>query len=138
MSNENIPNNNAAGPPFNDPKHPGWYTAPESSAGTPYGGSAGNPYGSPYSGPGAGGFVPPARGLSIAALVLGIVGVLSAGLLLLPQILAVVFGHLALRREPAGRGLAIAALVMGYTVIVLGLGLLAILITFLASSPEFS
>ena len=31
-----------------------------------------------------------------------------------PQLAAVILGHLALRREPAGRGMAIAGLVMGY------------------------
>lgn len=58
----------------------------------------------------------PARktsGLAVASLVLGILWVLWVG-----SILAVVFGHIALKqtREPGtdGRGLAIAGLVLGY------------------------
>ncbi len=36
------------------------------------------------------------------------------GFFILPQIAAVILGHLALKREPAGKGMAIAGLVMGY------------------------
>lgn len=61
---------------------------------------------------------PPPRGLSIAALVLGIVGLFVSWFVLgIPSILAVVFGHIGLRREPAGRGMAIAGLVTGYLAI---------------------
>ncbi|RJU02524.1 DUF4190 domain-containing protein [Arthrobacter frigidicola] len=61
------------------------------------------------------------RGLSIAALILGAAAVFTGGLLILPQILAVVFGHLALRREPAGRPLALTGLIMGYVMLLVGL-----------------
>ncbi|WP_159801956.1 DUF4190 domain-containing protein [Arthrobacter zhaoguopingii] len=61
------------------------------------------------------------RGLSIAALILGTAAVFTGGLLILPQILAVVFGHLALRREPAGRPLALTGLIMGYIMLLVGL-----------------
>ncbi len=61
------------------------------------------------------------RGMSIAALILGAAAVFTGGLLLLPQILAVVFGHLALRREPDGRPLALAGLIMGYVMLLVGL-----------------
>ncbi|WP_459284736.1 DUF4190 domain-containing protein [Arthrobacter sp. TMN-37] len=61
------------------------------------------------------------RGMSIAALILGAAAVLTGGLLILPQLLAVVFGHLALRREPAGRPLALAGLIMGYVMLLVGL-----------------
>ncbi|MBJ2120676.1 DUF4190 domain-containing protein [Arthrobacter sp. MSA 4-2] len=64
------------------------------------------------------------RGMSIAALILGAAAVFTGGLLLLPQILAVVFGHLALRREPAGRPLALTGLIMGYVMLLVGLLLL--------------
>jgi len=61
------------------------------------------------------------EGLAIASLVLGIVWVLWIG-----SILAVIFGHVALRRiareGKGGRGMAIAGLVLGY----IGIGLLAI------------
>ncbi len=61
------------------------------------------------------------RGLSIAALILGSAAVFTGGLLILPQLLAVVFGHLALRREPAGRPLALTGLIMGYVMLLVGL-----------------
>lgn len=59
------------------------------------------------------------NGMAIAAMILGIVGIISFGMLIIPQILAVIFGHIALgqcNREPDldGRGMAIAGLIMGY------------------------
>ena len=90
----------------------------------------GRPYGSPgYGGPVSPTFGPlysqqygayaPAepRGLSIAALALGAAAVFTGGVLLIPQILAVVFGHIALRREPAGKPLALTGLIMGYVML---------------------
>ena len=69
----------------------------------------------------------PPRGLSITSMVLGIVSVvgffLGGGLL---SIGAVIFGHIALRKEPAGRGMAIAGLVTGY--VGLGVGILLFLL----------
>ncbi|GAP54524.1 hypothetical protein AHiyo6_10890 [Arthrobacter sp. Hiyo6] len=57
---------------------------------------------------------------------------LGFGLLIMPQIAAVILGHMALQREPAGRSLAIAGLVLGYialviTAIVLALAVIAVL-----------
>lgn len=81
--------------------------------------------------------IPPApvktvQGLAIASLVLGIFSLLGGGMLLLiPPILAVIFGHMALSRadrDPllGGRGLAIGGLVTGYIGFVFfGIGLLA-------------
>ena len=88
----------------------------------PYGTAYGQPsyYGTPYGAP------PEPKGLSIASLCCGIAVFLGLGIFILPQIAAVVLGHLALLREPAGRGLAIAGLVLGY----LGLALTAIVLTF--------
>lgn len=63
------------------------------------------------------------NGLAVASLVLGITWVLWLG-----SILAVIFGHVALRqmeaRNEEGRGLAIAGLALGYV----GLGTLALYI----------
>lgn len=67
------------------------------------------PYGHPYTGMPA-----QPKGLSIASLCCGIAVYVGFGFILLPQIAAVILGHMALRREPSGRGLAIAGLVMGY------------------------
>jgi hypothetical protein len=93
------------------------YPAPP-YAGQPYPGQPAGQYGA-Y--PRAG--YPPAepKTLSIIALVLGIVGIASGGFLFIPQIGAIVLGHIALRREPSGRGMAIAGLVLGYLVIALWL-----------------
>jgi len=55
--------------------------------------------------------------LSIASLCCGIAAFLGFGFFLLPQLAAVVLGHLALNREPGGKGLAIAGLVLGYVAI---------------------
>ncbi len=74
------------------------------------------PYGS-YPAP----YLTEPRGLSIAALILGAAAVFTGGLLILPQLLAVVFGHLALRREPAGRPMALTGLIMGYVMLLVGL-----------------
>ena len=51
--------------------------------------------------------------LSIASMVCGIVSVIM-GWLVLPPLAAVITGHLALRREPAGKGMSITGLVLGY------------------------
>ncbi|MDR6988670.1 hypothetical protein J2Y66_003174 [Paenarthrobacter nitroguajacolicus] len=54
------------------------------------------------------------KGLSIASMCCGIAIYVGFGFFILPQIAAVILGHLALKREPAGKGMAIAGLVMGY------------------------
>jgi len=70
------------------------------------------------------------NGFAIASLVLGLVGV---------QILAIVFGHIALaqiRRSggaQGGRGLAIAGLVVGYAVLIVGV---LLVLAWAASGPE--
>ena len=60
---------------------------------------------------------PEPKGLSIASMCCGIAAFVGLGFFVLPQIAAVILGHLALKREPAGRGMAIAGLVMGYVAI---------------------
>ncbi len=89
--------------------------------------------------------VPP-RGLSIASLVLGALGLLAGWAFLgVPSIVAVVLGHLALSREPAARRLATVGLVLGYLGILAGLVaavLVAIALSlpfaFLATYPSFT
>lgn len=57
----------------------------------------------------------PRRGLSITAMVLGIVGIVGmiyGGFML--SIGAIIFGHIGRKKEPAGRGMALAGLVTGY------------------------
>lgn len=99
-----------------------YYGAPE--YGQP--GSAYNAYGQPIYYP----LPPEPKGLSIASLCCGIAVYLGFGFFILPQVAAVVLGHLALRREPSGRGMAIAGLVLGYVgvaITILVIGLLAAL-----------
>jgi hypothetical protein len=101
---------------------------------------------SPYAQP-PGGYGQPAyygmpaepKTLSIASMVCGIASVIM-GFLLLPQIAAIITGHMALRREPSGRGMSIAGLVLGYLCL-LGYGffwLLAIIGLAVASSTGTS
>ena len=93
--------------------------------------------GSPYGYPGYYGIPAEPKSLSIASMVCGIASVIR-GWLLLPQIAALITGHMALKREPAGRGMSIAGLVLGYLCL-LGYGafwLLAIIGLAIASSTS--
>lgn len=64
-----------------------------------------------------------APGLSIASLVLGIISFLGGMFLIIPPILAIVFGHVSRsdckrRGIQAGKGMALAGLILGYLCIV--------------------
>ena len=71
--------------------------------------------------------------MAVASLVLGIISMMGGAILLVPMILAIVFGHISLsriRKDPklTGSGLAITGLVLGYVSIFFGIfmaGLLA-------------
>lgn len=81
--------------------------------------------------------VPAASGaLSIAAMVAGIIGLLTGGLLLVPELVATICGHLALRREPHMGRMAITGLITGYLdALVFGFVLLLLIfVPILASS----
>ena len=90
------------------------YGAPYAQPGSPYGPPSTyaqpNPYGQPayYGMPAA-----EPKGLSITSMVCGISSVLL-GLFLIPQLAAIITGHLALGREPSGKGMSITGLVLGY------------------------
>lgn len=95
------------------------YGATYAQSASPYGQGA-SPYGQPAYGQPAYGqpayYGMPAqqpKGLSIASMVLGISSVIL-GWLMIPQIAAIITGHLALRREPSGKGMSITGLVLGY------------------------
>ncbi|NKX52141.1 DUF4190 domain-containing protein [Arthrobacter deserti] len=139
-------------PPFNDPTNPAWSTdpyakKPDQPAPPQARGMPAAPYGEQpgpdarqgaYSGPGYAPlpfepFRPEKRGMSTAALVAGIVSLVTVGTLFIPQILAIVFGHLALRREPSGRAMALTGLIMGYAVA----GLWAVLLFLVAVGAMF-
>lgn len=154
--------------PFDDPKHPSWYSDPSASPAAPpapqrtpaqeaaarnpyadqplsgpYGNGQpqypihgqypvianeqrqpGNPYPAAGSRPAAGPAVP-VNGMAVTAMVLGIVGVVTGGVLLAPQVLAIILGHLSLNKDRQSRGFAIAGLVMGY--LITGLWVLGII-----------
>jgi hypothetical protein len=78
---------------------------------------------------------PEPRGLSIAAMVCGISVFVGFGFFVLPQIAAVVLGHMALSREPAGRGMALAGLVMGYVGLALTIAFIALFVVVLGIAP---
>lgn len=59
-------------------------------------------------------------------MVLGIAGIVLVFLFAVPSVLAVILGHVALKKEPAGRGMALAGLITGY----IGIGILALIIVF--------
>lgn len=102
---------------------------PPSPYGSQYGGSQSG--GSPYSQPGYYA-APQSKPLSLASLILGIASVVGFGFFILPQIAAIVTGHLALKREmPRGKGFAIAGLVLGYLALLFGV-IFWILVTVLA------
>ena len=67
----------------------------------------------------------PQRGLSITALVLGACSFLFAWIFVVVPIIGIVFGFIALRREPAGRAMAIIGLVSS------AIGLLWVLLFYL-------
>ncbi|MFJ4263603.1 DUF4190 domain-containing protein [Paenarthrobacter nicotinovorans] len=115
-------------PPAQDPYTPGDYSqqpaSPYGQPPSPYQQQAfgQQPYGqpqSPYGQPAYYAMPAQPKGLSIASMVCGIAIYVGFGFFILPQIAAVVLGHLALKREPAGKGMAIAGLVMGYLGILL-------------------
>lgn len=78
------------------------------------------------------------RALSITSMSLGIAGIVLGWMIpLLPSIAAVITGHLAQRREPAGRAFWLTGLITGYVGIALaalGLVLVIIWIAFVYSS----
>lgn len=142
------------------PTSPGTSAAPPTAAGNPYaqGAYGQSPYGqppygqSPYGQPGYSqpsypqpsyGYPQPysyaqpePKGLSIASMVCGIAALVGFGFFLLPQIAAVVLGHLGLAREPAGRGFAIAGLVMGYVGLLIAVVVIAFFVIAIASISQ--
>lgn len=104
--------NQPGGGPYSQPAEQ--YGTPDAQPGSGYGPP--NTYGQPgpygqtaYYGMAAA----EPKGLSITSLVCGISSVML-GLMLIPQIAAIITGHLALSREPSSKGMSITGLVLGY------------------------
>ncbi len=139
----------APGQPQHGQNQPGYGQSPysqQSYGQSPYGqgpqgqGSYGqppqgpSPYGqapSPYGQPAYYGVPNEPKGLSIASLVCGIAS-LFLGFFMVPQLAAIITGHLALNREPSGKGMSITGLVLGYLCL-LGYGLFWVFGIFLAA-----
>ncbi|MFF1830009.1 DUF4190 domain-containing protein [Paenarthrobacter sp. NPDC058040] len=102
---------------------PSPYTQPTSPYSQPPSPYQQQPYGqpNPYGQPAYYAMPSQPKGLSIASMICGIATLVGFGFFILPQIAAVVLGHLGLKREPAGKGMAIAGLVMGYIGVALAL-----------------
>lgn len=118
---------------YNQPPSPYGQPSPYNQPPSPYGQQR------PYAQPGYYGMPAEPKTLSIASMVCGIASVIM-GFILLPQIAAIVTGHLALKREPSGKGMSITGLVLGYLCL-LGYGafwLLAIIGLAIASSTSSS
>ncbi|MDQ0823222.1 hypothetical protein QFZ79_000964 [Arthrobacter sp. V4I6] len=113
--------------PFDPPTYGQQYAAP----GQP--GASYNAYGQP----GYYGVPAEPKTLSIASLCCGIAALVGFGFFLLPQIAAVILGHMALTREPAGRGMAIAGLVLGYVGIAITI-LVIVIFGIVISSARYS
>ena len=91
----------------------GQYGAPYPQPGSPYGPPNAYAQPNPYGQPPYYGMPAEPKGLSITSMVCGISSVLL-GWFLLPQLAAIITGHLALGREPSGKGMSITGLVLGY------------------------
>ncbi len=107
--------------PYGDPSSSQWQAPPPPSAPSP------PAYAPPYSGypPYVIAQSPPANGLAIASMVLGIAGLVV--LFVIGAILALIFGYIAKGQidrsggVQGGRGMAIAGIVMGWIGLVWGL-----------------
>ena len=140
-------------PPYGQPQDQQPYAAPSAygQPASPYGqqpygqsepyGQQSQAYGqpaSPYGQPNYYGMPAEPKGLSIASMCCGIAVYLGFGFILLPQIAAVVLGHMALKKEPSGRGMAIAGLVMGYLGILLTVVFGALFIIGLTAASQYN
>lgn|GEM_PF-1667574 len=88
---------------------------------------------------------PPANGMAIASMVLGIIGIVTVlfyGLGIIFAIVAVVLGHISLRQisqnraTQGGSGFAIAGLIIGYIVGVIGILCIGLIIVSFATLPS--
>lgn len=115
------------------PPAPGESAAPVQSS--PYGApaypSAPPTYTPAQANPYSSGVVAPPRGLSIASMILGIVGVLFGGFGLLISIAAVVTGHMGQRRQPDAKPFWLTGIITGYFGILIGLVVTALFVFFI-------
>jgi hypothetical protein len=93
------------------------------SAPSPYGAAQPAAYGQPAYGQGTYGQPMPPRGLSIASMVCGIVGLVLSFFMVgfLPALAAVILGHIGMKKEPTAKGFSLTGLITGYAGIALSL-----------------
>jgi hypothetical protein len=123
--------------PFGQPNEQygqGLYSQPPSPYSQQYG-QPPSPYGHTYGQPGYYG-EPAPKGLSIASLCCGIAVFVGLGYFVLPQIAAVILGHMALQKELSGKGMAIAGLALGYVGIALTVIVIILLVIFMQIAAE--
>src|SRR5690554_1662067 len=102
---------------------------PPAAAQQPYGQPAQSPY---YAAPAGYGQPLPPRGLSIASMVCGIVGLVLSFFLMgfLPALAGVILGHIGMKREPTAKGFSLTGVITGYAG--LALSLIVVLFTLAA------
>lgn len=74
-------------------------------------------------------------GLGIASFVLGIIGLLFCGLLMIPEVLAIVFGLVGIKDKNHKRGLAIAGTILGVISVI---GFIAFVLYGIFADPGFA
>ncbi|NEM91262.1 DUF4190 domain-containing protein [Galbitalea soli] len=132
----------AAAPPAAAQSHPGYPGYPAQPGHPGYPAQQGYP-GYPAQ-PGYAGYAPSApRGLSIASMVLGIVGTVFAmlyGFGLLPSVTAIILGHVAQKRQRHARGFWLAGLITGYVGLALSIIVIiavAFFVAYVINTPGF-
>ncbi|WP_054009273.1 DUF4190 domain-containing protein [Arthrobacter sp. ERGS1:01] len=113
--------------PYSAPQT-GQFTAPQFAAPTYYQGGPG--YVDATSGP---------RGLSLASMIIGLGSLFLAGWLIIPQIVGIVLGHVALKKEsPQGNPFSITGLITNYLALLIYIGIYAFVIFALMTMGDFS
>ncbi|NQX12917.1 DUF4190 domain-containing protein [Microbacteriaceae bacterium VKM Ac-2855] len=95
------------------------------------------PYAGAYGTPGYGAPVAPTAGFSITSLVLGVSSIFF-GLTFIAPIAGLVFGILALKREPHGRTMAIWGIVLNSAMLVFAAILVVLVLVFALGIPFFA
>lgn len=83
------------------------------------------------------------NGLAIASMIIGIISILGAFFFILPPILSIVFGHIALGQikrdqNQDGGGMAIAGLILGYLCLIIGIIMISIMFFAVSQVNEHS
>lgn len=80
---------------------------------------------------------PEPRGMSIAALVLGILSILGLWMTMIVPLAGVIVGHFGYARERSAKGMALAGLILSWISLALSVAALIFLIWFLLAGISF-